>query len=103
MAGQAGPGEFPDHCDEVSVPVHWLDGAEAQARKVGFLENLADEAGKRWTWVLVCREVAAPAAKIDSGEYKFVPARRREAPHLGKDGFGRQAAGVSARLGNDAE
>ena len=46
MASETGATEFGHESDEVGVPVHWLDGTEAQAGQMRLFEDGADEVGE---------------------------------------------------------
>lgn len=86
VAGKAVATKVCHEGDELGVPVHGLDGTEAQAGKVGLLEDLAHEPWERGLRLAACwREVAAPAAEVDAGEDKFVAACGHEAAHPAQD------------------
>ena len=103
VTGEARSCELRDDGEQVSGPVHGLDGAQAQAGKVGLVEDPTDKGGQRWLQRLIGVEVAAPAAKVDSGEDEFVAAGGDEAFDVAKDAGGGEAAGSAACLGNDAK
>ncbi len=69
--------------DEVVVPIHGLNGAEAEEREIGFVEDLADEARQRGLLLagLGC-EIAAPTAEVDAGEDEFPAPGGDEAANL---------------------
>ena len=63
VAGDAGSAELIEQGDEVGVPIHGLDGAEAEKRESGFFEYLVDEARQRGLRLAGLRgEIASPAA-----------------------------------------
>ena len=94
---------FSHETDQGSVPIHRLNGAQAQSWQIGLFHDRPDQRGecadRRLCWI----EVAAPAAKVDSGEHKLVAAGVDEAADMRQDRFGGEAARTAARLGNDAE
>ena len=47
MAGQPVAGIFGHEGDQIGVPVHRLDGAEAESRQGGLFEDGADQSGQR--------------------------------------------------------
>ena len=74
MAGELAASIFGHEADERVVPVHRLNGAQAQPWQAGLFEDCADERGERADRGLCGIKVAAPAAEVDSGEDKFVAA-----------------------------
>ena len=46
MAGQASSAVFGHEGDEIGVPIHRLDGTQAETREVGLVEDLAHERGQ---------------------------------------------------------
>ena len=104
MAGETTTAVFGKNGDEVVVPVHGLDGTEAEQRQAALLDDLTDKA--RQSGLGLARfgcEVAAPAAEIDAGEDEFTASGGDEVTHLGKDARGGEAARGAARLRNHAE
>lgn len=85
--------------DEVHGDIERLDGADAQAREWCFVKNAAQEIED----VGAGREVASPGAEIDTAEYDFLKAGGVEAADFREDGFGREAAALSAYERYDAE
>ena len=104
VAGDAGSTELIEQGDEIGVPIHGLDGAEAEKRESGFFEYLADQARQRGLRLAGLRcEIAPPAAEIDAGEDEFPAPGRNKAARLREDACGGQAARGAAGLGNHAE
>lgn len=81
-----------DEIDEILSDVDGFDGAEAKARKLGLIENFADERVERDAR----REIAAVAAEIDSAEDNFLRAGLHEAMDFTEDDGGGEAAAASA-------
>ena len=86
MAGEASSAVFGHESDEVGVPIHGLDGTQAEARQVGLVEDLRGRARPECAaWLRrAAIEVAAPAAEVDSGENKFVAASGDEAADVAR-------------------
>lgn len=70
-----------DEIDEILSDVDGLDGAEAEAGKLGFIEDFADQREKR----NARSEVATVAAEIDSAEDNFLCAGLHEAMDFAED------------------
>ena len=82
MASQARSAVFGHESDEVGIPIHWLDGTQSETREVGLAEDLAHQRGKREAGLAELVEIAAPAAKIDSGKHQFVATSRDKASDM---------------------
>jgi hypothetical protein len=103
MASQARSAVFGHESDEVGIPIHWLDGTQSETRDVGLAEDLAHQRGKREAGLAELVEIAAPAAKIDSGEHQFVATSRDKASDMAENRGAGKASRGAAGLGDYAE
>ena len=104
VTGCGGPGgrssrEFAIEGEKAWRPVHGLDGAEAEARKGGLAQDRVHEVFE----VPGGLEVASPAAKVDTGQHKFLASAIDECTNVGEAGGERNRAAGSAGGGDDAE
>jgi len=97
-------GELGHEGDQAGIPIHGLDGAEAQAREAGLAEDVVDERGQGARWRAGRGgQFPSPTAEIDSGEDQLIATGSDKALYLLHDGCEGQAFGIAAGLGNDAE
>ena len=75
-----------------------LDGAQADAGHVGFLDQAVQDVGQRRMIV----EVAAVGAEMDAGQDDFLESRGDEALRFGDDGIGTARFQGAPRIGDDA-
>src|SRR5258708_6972425 len=61
--------------EQLGCPVHWLDGAEAQARERCLFENGSNEIDE----ALRRLQIASPTSKVDAGEHQLLAATLDEA------------------------
>lgn len=99
VAGQARAAEVGQKGDQSGIPVHGLDGAEAEQGQGGLVEDATEQGGQRGAR----REIAAPAAEIDAGEDELMASGGDKPLDLPEDGLGGEAARGAAGEGDDAE
>ena len=85
--------------DEVLGEIKRLDGADAEARQISFVEDVAQEIENMGAG----RKIAPPGAEIDSAEDDFLKTGVRETANLRENGFRREATAFTADVWNDAE
>ncbi len=87
-----------DEFEQVARPVHWLDGADAEAPDGGFGQKQPKHVQK----AQLRREIAAPAAEIDAAEHNFGIAGAQIAD-LDQNAFDCGATGTAADARDDAK
>src|SRR5579871_3356513 len=103
MASELCASEFAHETDERRIPIHRLNRAQAQPGKIGLFYDCADKRGECADGGACRVEIAAPSAKVDPGEHKFMSARGDEAAHVREDRLCGKASRIAPRLRNDAE
>jgi hypothetical protein len=102
MASETPATEFPHQGDQIAIPIHRLDGAEAEARQSGALQKVPNEFRQSARRRLGGREIPTPAAEVDSRKDEFLASGGYELLDVSKDGCGGQTFGGAARLWNNA-
>src|SRR5208282_1676390 len=91
--------EFGHEAYEFVSPVHWLNGAQAQARQSRAREDVADEVRER----IPLREFPTPAPEVNARKNQLIAAGVDESLHLAEHRGAGQALGRTAGEWNNAE